>query len=351
MKIFKKVLLAIGFILLFMDVKLNVFAATNPYQKYLSWGGINCTWYAWQKAYDTTGVALMGFVGNARDWYSAAEKNGYTVGSEPRANSIVVWDNFESGGVKYGHVGFVERVEGETIYYWDSVCVNNETEGPEYDAYIQCLSESINEETSNECLKLLKRIPCAASGRVGDDALVGYIYVEIPRKVVAQPKKETQTSTNTAPKETKKSDNNYLSELHINEVELDFKKDVMEYKIEVPYEINKITFQTLAEDKTASVKLDDEYPLEVGENKISITVTSESGKTRDYVIEATRLEEIKEESVIESSEEKVSKNKTNKKNNKFTAIIFFSIGAFIVIVITVLFIIINKHKKTLKNKQ
>ena len=88
--------------ILFISIN-NVTAATNPYKKELSWGGINCTWYAWQKVYDTTGVALAGFTGNARNWYNDAQKKGYTVGSEPRAKAVVVWDNY----LEYGHVGYV----------------------------------------------------------------------------------------------------------------------------------------------------------------------------------------------------------------------------------------------------
>lgn len=73
-----------------------------------------CTWYAWGRAYEKTGAKLP-CLGNANTWYSVAAANGYSVGTTPRANSIVVWN----GTNGYGHVGFVEAVSGSTVYITD----------------------------------------------------------------------------------------------------------------------------------------------------------------------------------------------------------------------------------------
>jgi len=63
-----------------------------------------CTWY----------VASMknvpGLWGNAGEWLGSASQSGYSTGSTPQEGSIIVTG--ESG---YGHVGIVERVEGNKI--------------------------------------------------------------------------------------------------------------------------------------------------------------------------------------------------------------------------------------------
>ena len=73
----------------------STYAVANPY----SYG--QCTWGAWNYAYNNAGVALPQ-LHNAGDWYNNAKNLGYAVGTEPRRNSIVVW----SGG-QYGHVAYV----------------------------------------------------------------------------------------------------------------------------------------------------------------------------------------------------------------------------------------------------
>ncbi|GHU58491.1 hypothetical protein FACS1894133_3340 [Clostridia bacterium] len=70
-----------------------------------------CTWYAYGRAKEVTGVSLPWSL-NARKWYAAAKASGFKVSATPRANSIVVWD-----GGSYGHVGFVESVSGNTVKF------------------------------------------------------------------------------------------------------------------------------------------------------------------------------------------------------------------------------------------
>lgn len=70
----------------------------------------NCTYRAWQEAYERLGVQLPAW-GHAGNWYSAAEKSGaYTVvpwipGNPVPSNSIAVWDG--STGDSRGHVAYV----------------------------------------------------------------------------------------------------------------------------------------------------------------------------------------------------------------------------------------------------
>lgn len=79
-------------------------APVNPY-----YGGYrNCTWSAWQIAYETTGIALPNF-GSAGNWLNKAASMGYVTSNVPVPNSIVVWS---------GHVGYVDAVseDGSMIY-------------------------------------------------------------------------------------------------------------------------------------------------------------------------------------------------------------------------------------------
>lgn len=82
-----------------VDLNSACYSTSNPFRDY--WG--QCTWYAWGRAYEKTGIQL-GYRGNAKTWTSG------TV-STPRANSVAVW----TGG-QYGHVAFVEAYDGTNIY-------------------------------------------------------------------------------------------------------------------------------------------------------------------------------------------------------------------------------------------
>lgn len=73
-----------------------------------------CTWWAYSRASEYLGKAYPkqsnGTSGNGKDWYDINRKNGwFDYGSEPRANSIVCWNNPTAKG--YGHVAYVEAVD------------------------------------------------------------------------------------------------------------------------------------------------------------------------------------------------------------------------------------------------
>jgi len=77
---------------------------TGPYSGIshkFPWG--QCTWYIAQKRY-------IPWAGNAKDWLNNARKYGFQTGSEPVPGAIVAIN--ES---KYGHVAYVEAVQGDSI--------------------------------------------------------------------------------------------------------------------------------------------------------------------------------------------------------------------------------------------
>lgn len=100
----------------------EVFA--NPYREGYEADNVyysNCTYYAWELAKQYTGIQLPPW-SDAVYWYDQAKTAGYSVGTSPQANSIIVY----SGGKvknKYGklcgHVGFVSAVNGNEITVTD----------------------------------------------------------------------------------------------------------------------------------------------------------------------------------------------------------------------------------------
>lgn len=112
-----------------------------------------CTWFTYGRVLEKMGISLpTEFYGNAVDWwYANAKDKTYDYGSEPKPNSIVVWGG---GNYGYGHVGFVENVEGNTIYFNEG---NFSVRGA-YDGKIKAVS---TEEIKNR----------------GNLYLKGYIYI------------------------------------------------------------------------------------------------------------------------------------------------------------------------------
>lgn len=104
-KSFRTTAAVVSAMLAIQPAVITAFAEGNPYRG----GWSNCTWSAWQLTYDKLGIALPG-MGNAYEWYSNAAARGYSVGSTPAANSIVVWS---AGRMGLGHVAYVDYVNDD----------------------------------------------------------------------------------------------------------------------------------------------------------------------------------------------------------------------------------------------
>lgn len=124
-----------------------------------------CTWYAWGRAYELTGVSLKECTGNAATWYNAAKNAGRSVGSTPKANSIAVFGT--SAG--YGHVGYVEAVNGDTVTLSES---NNAAYGKVTTGYVKSLAEGITYYCGAHNFSTNK-----LKNRYSGEWLIGYIYL------------------------------------------------------------------------------------------------------------------------------------------------------------------------------
>ncbi len=238
----------------------SVRAASNPYGKYQSLYGVTtvrCTWYAWQQAYEHTGVALPSW-GNAQTWYNSAINDGYKVGSEAKPNSIAVWSSSDG----YGHVGFVVSVEGNIMTVNEAGIVTEENEG----------------------------IVNGAQKYTTAGNLIGFIYLEEARtNNTTSPNNTNESNVNNNTTNEEKSNNNKLATLNIDDVELNFDAEITEYQVEVDYNTPIIKISATAEEDTATIFGTGEKALKVGENNYTITVIAEDGSQKEYNIIIIRL--------------------------------------------------------------
>lgn len=121
-KLLSIILVAIILVAQFSFISNVMAASTEPDLGGTAYNGANpfaqsglsgqCTWYAWGRTYELTGIDLP-CRGNANTWYDVAAQNGFTVSGTPRENSVICWE----GGAfaDYGHVGFVEAFDGTNV--------------------------------------------------------------------------------------------------------------------------------------------------------------------------------------------------------------------------------------------
>ncbi|MFI3172931.1 MAG: cadherin-like beta sandwich domain-containing protein [Eubacteriales bacterium] len=127
------------------------------------------------------------------------------------------------------------------------------------------------------------------------------VSASVAAAVTTTPSTDTSTSTNTTTTTTTetttevvedtRSTNNYLEELSVSVGTLSpsFDRATQEYTVSVE-NVDTIEVSATAEDSAASMTGTGEYELEVGENEISVVVTSEKGNYRTYVITVTKAE-------------------------------------------------------------
>lgn len=97
-------------------------------------------------------------------------------------------------------------------------------------------------------------------------------------------------TTTTKPVETPKSTDSTLSVLNIKEgaIAPEFKKDVKEYTLTIPYETSAVNVTATATDSKAKVAIEGNKDLKEGENIVKVLVTAEDGTSTTYTIKVTR---------------------------------------------------------------
>ncbi|MGN1337145.1 MAG: cadherin-like beta sandwich domain-containing protein [Candidatus Coprovivens sp.] len=112
------------------------------------------------------------------------------------------------------------------------------------------------------------------------------------------------------------SDNSNLSDLYLEEgiISPDFQSGIITYNATVPYDVTEVTVHAIVEDSKSSYEVKNNTGLIVGENEVTVTVTSASGQTKDYIIKVLRQEQ--EESSNYLSNIEISHGNLNPTFNK-----------------------------------
>lgn len=138
-----------------------------------------------------------------------------------------------------------------------------------------------------------------------------------------------------------------LASLTVEGLELNekFNKDVLDYTLEVPFETEKVNVIATAEDENADVQIKGNENLQVGDNVITITVTSaESEEKKIYNITIKR-NEFAPENDDTTTTVPVNKTDDEKKDNSTLLIILIVLGVTIIIGLAAYFIFFKKDKK------
>ena len=115
----------------------------------------------------------------------------------------------------------------------------------------------------------------------------------------------------TEPRE--KDTNNYLKSIGIKDYEItpEFNKDTMEYTVDVPATVNKVTIEAEKESSYATVEGTGEKEVDEGANTFEIKVTSETGVERIYKITVNVKDENPINITIDGEEYTIMKNLKN----------------------------------------
>ena len=114
------------------------------------------------------------------------------------------------------------------------------------------------------------------------------------------------------------SDNNNLKSLKIEnyKIEPTFNKNTTNYIAKIEDNINEINIIAKAESENASIIGDGKHIIKEGDNRIEVTVTSESGKDKVYTIKVTLKEKNPVKITIDGTNYTLVKSLENYKNMK-----------------------------------
>ena len=143
---------------------------------------------------------------------------------------------------------------------------------------------------------------------------------------------------------------NFLASLNIKgfNINEEFDKNKLDYTATVSYETESIEIDALGEDENADIQIKGNENLKVGENVITITVTSaETEEKKIYNITVTRQEFTEEENTTTSP---VIKTENKKKNNTLL-IVLLIVGSTLIIGLAAYFIFFYKKKDKKKDSE
>lgn len=219
----------------------------------------------------------------------------------PTTTTIVKLNNFAAGGFKIDYSGASYTLENM-----------KESEN------ISQITKTINLAKSSETASNHKNIVTETKPIIDDKTISS--------------SKNTSINQTTDPT---KSTNNQLMSLEIDGYTIDFQKDRYTYKITIPKDINSLYVTATPKETTSTYSITGADDLKNNNNRVKITVKSESGDEVTYTIIAERQKDKKS-------------NETNNIINKLNKILLIIIGTILVITITVIATILNNKRKLKK---
>lgn len=117
----------------------------------------------------------------------------------------------------------------------------------------------------------------------------GFVVGENTVKIIVTAEDGTKNTYTLLVRRTPNS-NTYLKSLTLDEYDMTgiFNKEVEEYNISVPNEVDSIRVDAIPEDRLSMVTGAITYRLKTGENQIAVTVMAENGDSRTYIVNITR---------------------------------------------------------------
>jgi hypothetical protein len=97
--------------------------------------------------------------------------------------------------------------------------------------------------------------------------------------------------------------NAYLKSLTINDEDIEFEKDILEYTYKVGPKIEKLKIDAVSEQETSKVEISGNEKFVEGENIVTIKVTAEDGKEKIYTIKVIKEKLKKDEGSNEETTE------------------------------------------------
>lgn len=131
-----------------------------------------------------------------------------------------------------------------------------------------------------------------------------------PKKEIVSKKEETKKEE---VKETPKSNNANLSSLNIEGFSLtpEFNKDTTKYSVSVENDISSLNILANTEDSKAKCEVLGNNDFAVGTNIVTVKVTAEDGKVKEYIIEVDKAENIVETPISDNEESPKQSNSSN----------------------------------------
>lgn len=243
------------------------------------------TSYEVEVPYEVSNITVTGVKSNPLSKVNGSGKYALAVGK----NSVILSVISESGDIKMYEVTITRKASDNA--YLSLITTSEGVWVPDFSK--EELNYTITVPSTTEKIRVYGTPEAKTTKVIGNgEYQISGSETVITLTTIAGDNKTTLTYTLTIEKE--KSDNNLLQFLLLEEGDInpEFDPSINSYTAMVPYNVEFGTFHVELEDEKASFEILGNEDFVVGENTVTIRVTSESGKINDYVVVVTRQEDV-----------------------------------------------------------